>query len=99
MEWSSSGERALNKLLSNIPHVSVPGWTREKIEEEARRRLVEAAEEKAKERDSELVEEVDLVEGIKKQTPLNKRKQVIKYLKKSGIDVTKYFKKYDLYQL
>lgn len=99
MEWSSSAERALGKILNNIPRVPVPGWTREKLEEEARRRLVEAAEERAKERGSEVVEEADLIEGIKKQTPLNKRKQVIKFLKESEIDVTKYFKKYDLYQL
>lgn len=98
MDWESSALQSFRAISRNSLALVPP-----KFKEMAKSRLSEfekkvkdEAESFARKANRERVKEEDLIEALKWLVPFDKRPYLIKVLKESYIDLSKYFDAYDL---
>mgnify|MGYP001040113433 CR=1 FL=1 len=101
MEWDAVALRKLHLIKARAL-----GMVPKKFEKLAKSKIPEVeiqirekAESFAKKSGRERVIEEDLIEALKWLVPLDKRTYLIKVLLMASVDVSKYFDKYDLYDL
>lgn len=81
MEWTKAAEEKMQEIL-----VAIPAMVRDMAEYSARNK----AEEKAEDRDSNIVEIDDAIAGFIVATPFNMRRFIKPTLTKAGVDLAKF---------
>ncbi|MDO8885487.1 hypothetical protein [Candidatus Oleimmundimicrobium sp.] len=101
MEWDTLALKRLHsikaKALSIVPE-KLKKTAKSKMSE-TETQVREQAELLAGKAGKEKVVEEDLIEALKWMVPFDKRPYLIKILLMANVDVSKYFDKYDLYDL
>ena len=81
MEWSERVWEALKRAVTPIPIF---------IRKRALEKIIKESEENARKRNSNIVEEVDLVKAAKEKVPRIVRSVCLDAIREQGIDVDKY---------